>query len=482
MILWVTILDLVLILAITKIFGDLAIKLKNARVVGQILGGILIGPSVLGKEGAEWLFPAGSRIALDFMARVGLMLYTYEVGLAFNPRSLRGYMGQVLATGISAVVIPGVLCGVFTLFPPLVNAPFEGSQGRAAYFMAAFSAGSVSALPVAALMLEDRGMTKTPAGVVCIAAAALVTVCMFVLLGVASALAPSNNPSWLFPMKMGLLLLLLLTPLLSSPIHSCFSAKFSIGPRMKFLLALLALLAGCATEVLECTSLLGPFILGVTTWPLPQEQRMSLHPGRELTTLYLLPIFFGMNGLSANLRTVVAADLPGIVLMVFVAMLGKALTTFVGRAVGMTWRAALVQAVLLNCRGLLVLVVNMKAMTLSLYGSGTVVAFLLLGLVSTAVTVPLLNCVSPNPAAPPPAPALPTTDTTAAATKTEEKDVTVALTTTKTEEDVESGHKLVNAQPLGPDLKMIQTPTEKSPSYSSAVEFAVVDTNVSPGV
>lgn len=401
--LWHLFLDLCLVWSATRVVGECFVRVNLPRVLGDIVAGILLGPTCLGTTASNRLFPAEIQDVLSGLAHLGLMLYIYNTGLNFDINILKGRFNQVLAIGVTATLMPAILG--FASAYILTSADWAGTKGVTLSYAFATAAGcSVSALPVAALILDQKKMSSTPAGIMCIAGAGLVTILQFILLGIAQASDPdSTDPVWTFPLKLGLLLALLLAlhfknlllPIIPTfgPLWKAAIAgeKSALGDLCKLGITMGAILCGVATDRLGFSFILGPFVFAISMHPMPREVRSGLHPSVPFTTAYLLPTFFAQNGLSVNLSSLEASQVGGVILILAASFVGKMIIVPVGMILGLNWIESAIQAALLNCRGLLVLVVNLAAADQNLYGEAMVNSMVVMALVSTIATIPLVD-------------------------------------------------------------------------------------------
>ena len=384
-----------------RLCGEVGVRLRQPRVIGEIIAGILLGPTGIGPEASEALFPSILAVpALRTVASLGPTLYIFSVGLDFDVRSLLPVKGQVMALAALSTALPSsAAIGVAAVLKQMNG--FLGKSGSMTSFtLALASAFACSALPVAALILQELGLFDTPNAKVCIGAAALVTVLQFILLALAEATSVDPDPIAVLVAACraiggtaGLVVAQIGCSYLFSRLRRSFPALLGgdPGPMICILIYVLVVLSAIATDLLGFTVVLGGFTAGCSI-PFDMRLRARLkEPFKLLNSWLLLPVFFVVSGLATNLRLVTAEMLPGILLVVVSAIGSKLVVTFFAPWIRQRWVTAIQLNCLLNCRGLLVLVINLQADSLGLFGKGTSAALVIMALVSTAMTGPLVR-------------------------------------------------------------------------------------------
>lgn len=387
---------LAIVVVAARIVGALAARLGQPRVVGEIVAGVLIGPSVLGAIGGvvatDRLFPAATRSALGTLGQLGLLLFMLLVGLAFDPSVLAGRVRAVAAVALAVVAVP-VGAG-FALSPVLFDERFAvdgASQISFALFLGAML--SVTAFPVMVRILEERSLHQTPFGVVAIAAAAVVTVLMFMVTAFAQeAIAGTTRDLVLVPVHIAVYLgvtLLVVRPLLAR----WASRLAALSPTgVLAVVMVVALVSGRWAVDIGLGVIVGGFVAGVV---IPAREVVAPLMNARLADLVggvLLPVFLANSGLATDLTTLGAGVLPGLAVFLVVAVASKwVVGAGVARLVGLPAYEANALGVLMNCRGLLVLVVGLAAFEAGVITPQMQVGSVLVALVTTAMTGPLFT-------------------------------------------------------------------------------------------
>jgi len=377
-------------------------------VVGEIISGILLGPTVFGPALSDVIFPSENKLVISSLGTLGLIFYMFGVGLDFDVRQLKGVISCVLIAGFLATLFPALIAVplAFLLQDPSLG--FSGGSGDVLPFLFMLASGlSVSALPVTAAILNEEHLFDSYLGRMGIGASAVVTVLMFLLLAVASNIAQGRvwftavNVGGLLALTVALFAIQLCWTKLGQK-NTCISASLLARNRVGLTNTIfvssvvLCVLAATATQVLGFTVLLGSFMVGVF-FPFDAHLRSSTKDVFGKVTLWLLlPTFLATSGLQTNMRTIRLEQLLGIALIVLGGIAGKLAITPAVKLLKLKWKESLFLASLLDCRGLLVLVVNLEGQALGLTGDGLFNALVLLALASTILTKPLITFCLPT--------------------------------------------------------------------------------------
>jgi Kef-type K+ transport system membrane component KefB len=387
--------QLVVIVVATRLLGALAARLRQPRVVGEIAAGLLLGPSLLGRLApgiSAWLFPPATFPVLLAVSHVGLLFFMFLVGLHLDLGMLRASGRTALVTSPVSIVVPlGLGIAVAVAIQPRF-AP-EVSPLAFALFMGV--ALSVTAFPVLARILEERGLTRTRIGVVAIACAAVDDVSAWCLLAGVTAYVRSAAGGSSFARTLLLLavfaaaVLLLLPPFLKRLLPRSSAAFLP--------LAVVCLLACAAvTEAIGVHALFGAFLAGIAM-PRRDDLRHALEVSLEaVTSVVLLPLFFACTGLRLDvgwLQGSAAWSAFGLILLAAVGgKLGGSMVA--ARATGMGWRDAAGLGILLNTRGLVELVILGAGLELGVLTPPVYSMMVLMALVTTAMASPVLQVLA----------------------------------------------------------------------------------------
>jgi Kef-type K+ transport system membrane component KefB len=391
------------IVLVARFVGALFRKFGQPQVLGEMVAGILLGPSLLGwlsPSISAALFPAESLGYLQTLSQVGLLIFMFLVGLEFDPAYLKNQGHAALITSHASITAPFLLGSVLALYlyPHLsdANVPFRAF----ALFMGV--AMSVTAFPVLARILVERGLFKTKFGSMAVACAAIDDITAWCILAYIVALVRSSSHSSL-PLyaTVGLLtLFILLMSFVARPLLRRFQDNFQKLGRLtdESMALILMMLLGCATltEYLGVHLLFGAFLFGAV---LPKEPRF-VHAVTErlqsITLVLLLPVFFAYTGLRTSIGLVQGAEMWFFCALIILAAVAGKLggSAIAARATGMDWRDALCIGVFMNTRGLMELVVLNIGLDLGVLSPAVFSMMVLMALVTTFMTGPLFSLIA----------------------------------------------------------------------------------------
>ena len=385
------------ILLVARLFGSIFHYIGQPRVVGEMTAGIVLGPSVLGvffPSASTHLFPASSLPTLTALSQLGLLLFMFAVGLEVDLKLILKQRFTVILTSNVSILAPLALGIVFARF---VYPELAGE--RVAFTPFALFVGtamSVTAFPVLARILKERNLLSTDLGRVAISCAAVDDVTAWLLLAIVTGVVHSAA-SWthLAATLLGLLVfigfMLVLVRRAIELLQAHYQEKDADGGFF-FALILLMLAAGWATDRLGVHPLFGAFVAGLAVpkdggWAAKSVQRIE-----SVTLALLLPLFFALTGLRTRIDLLVGGrawvlTLAIIAIAIFGKLAGAALTS---RLSGMEWRNCLAVGVLMNTRGLVELVVLNAGLELGILSSRLFTMMVIMALVTTFMTSPLL--------------------------------------------------------------------------------------------
>lgn len=415
-------LDLAIILIAARLVGALFVKIKQPRVVGEIVAGILIGPTVLGGHLARGevtqtmdtgeaivghglvndVFPLQSFVFLNFIGNLTLVFFMFLVGLEVQQRFLKGKGPQILVVALAVVVVPVALGFVFNaLFSGAEYKPAGISDGTQGLVLGA--ALAVTAFPVMARILQEKRQIATPMGAIGVGAAAVVTPLMFLVLAGAAASAQGQGVPdtigvrLLLAIAFGLVCFLVLRPLMSRFLLRDFDPTKPLSGEVFAVLIGGALLGGLAGDLIGIHALNGAFFFGAAVPQIEGLGKAVIDRMGEFVIVFMIPIFLAVAGLQTDFRVLTVELIPGLLVFIAFMIAGKWFVgAAAGRAVGLNFKEANTIGVLMNCRGLMILVVAIVA---SQFGGITPemrVVFALGAIVTTMMTGPLVDVFLPK--------------------------------------------------------------------------------------
>jgi Kef-type K+ transport system membrane component KefB len=392
------------ILLASGVMGRICKRFHQPRVIGEMLAGILLGPSLLGWVApgiSDTLFPPGSLASLNALSQVGLLVFMFVIGLELNPRLLRDRGHTALLISHTSITIPAFLGMLlaFYLYPRLSNDNVRFTHF--ALFLAISM--SVTAFPVLARILTECGLLRTEVGVMAIACAAFDDVSAWSLLAVVVTLVRSGHLSGMsfWAQILGSLAyvgvaIFLLKPALWRLLKWRQRKGAGVGDILPLCL-LVAFGSALITEGLGIHALFGAFLIGAVM-PKEREFVQSLTERLEGVTLLLLPLFFAATGLRTSIALLNDAEMWFYcALTVGVAILGKLGGAMIAaRASGLGWRESGVIGVLMNTRGLVGLVVLNIGLEIGVISPVLFTILVVTALVTTFMAGPLIELIYPK--------------------------------------------------------------------------------------
>jgi Kef-type K+ transport system membrane component KefB len=388
-------LALVVIVVAARILGMIARRLGQPAVVGEIVAGILLGPTLADGVITTTIFPLDVRPALSMLANVGVCVFMFFVGLDLDLELLRGRTRIVTSVSAGAILLPFGLGVLLALHLP---GPQSG-VGRVAFILFIGTAMSITAFPVLARIVTEKGLIGTPIGGLALASAALDDVLAWSLLAVVVAIAGAAADLWrvLLIAPFAVLLLKIVRPLLARLTDGQHRIGSHAGIGFLVAAALGLLLCSELTAWMGLHPIFGAFLFGVAMPRVDVSLYKRVLPRVEqLNSLVLLPVFFLIVGLKVNLSHLDAGRLAEFALILVVAVSGKGLGAFAGaRACGVRPRHSAVLAILINTRGLTELIALEIGLQFGLLDQNLFSLMVLMALVTTAMTGVLLRLIYP---------------------------------------------------------------------------------------
>jgi len=404
---------LVALAAIVAVGRLLAIPLKylgQPPVIGEVLAGIMLGPSLLGRlwPGVESaLLPDSLVPILDGVAQLGVMLYMFVVGLEFSGARLAGQRRAVVGISHASIIVPFLLGSALAL--PL-HARFAGpGVSFTAFALFLGVAMSITAFPVLARILADHSLAETSLGEMALACAAADDATAWCLLALAVSVTRAETTSMASMLALSAvyvaIMLAVVRPLVARATSKSAACEPTAGrPTAGGLAAvMIGLLASAiATEAIGLHAVFGAFLFGCVIPHDSQLARELVTKLKDLVSVLLLPAFFAASGLRTEIALLDSAEHWMICgLIVVVATAGKFGGTIVGaRASGFSWSMSAALGALMNTRGLMELVVLNIGMDLGIISPPLFAMMVLMALVTTMLASPALRLfVGPVPAA-----------------------------------------------------------------------------------
>lgn len=393
-------LQILTIIITARILGFICRRIGLPSVVGEIAAGIFLGPSFLASyfpEFSGFLFPTSSLGNLQFLSQIGLILFMFVVGMELDLNVVRKGAHEALLVSHSSIVIPFTL-GVglsFFLYEKFV--PHAIAFLPFALFMGI--AMSITAFPVLARIVQERGLSRTRVGGLAITCAAVDDITAWCLLAAVIAIVKAGtviSSLWTIALAVAYVsaMLLLVRPFLKK-LGDIYADRESLSKPVVALFFVILLLSAYASEVIGIHALFGAFLAGVIMPTNVRFRNIFIDKVEDVALVLLLPLFFVYTGLRTQIGLL---NDPGLwkwtAVIVGVAVAGKVLgATIPARVLGNSWRDSWMLGALMNTRGLMELVVLNIGYDLGVLSSEIFAMMVIMALVTTIMTGPFLTLI-----------------------------------------------------------------------------------------
>ena len=392
--------QLFFVLAVCRFIGILVRRVGQPQVVGEMIAGVIMGPSLFGLLFPSWqqaIFPKESLKILYVLAQLGVGLYMFLVGAEFKTELFRSRVRSAAAVSVAGMVAPFIVGGLLAVW--LWNVPGlfseKASQFEACLFLGA--AMSITAFPTLARIIYEKGISGTPLGTLGLAAGAIDDATAWCVFAVVLA-SFGGGPIIAVEAIAGGLLYALLTLTIGRKLLKRLGAiaerNGKVTPTLLAVVLLILMLGSWTTDAIGMHSVFGGFILGVA---IPrgffaEELRKQLEP---MAVIFLLPLFFTFSGLSTRLDTVGS---PQLLLIGFVVLAGAIAAKggacwLAARLSGETNRTAMAIGTLMNTRGLMELIILNIALQKGLIQPALFSIMVMMAVITTVMTSPLFELV-----------------------------------------------------------------------------------------
>ena len=409
--LFLTLLQLTLIVLAGRIGGIIALKVGQSVVVGEIIIGILLGPSLFGLLAPDLfstIFSPQNPTPLNILSQIALVFLMFQIGLEFDftHLKLRQYRQTMIAIAIACMVIPFALGMAFGY---LAAPEFTDSPNRLSTALFIGTAFSITALPILGRIMIEFGMTKTPLGVIAISSAAINDVMGWILLALVSALTLSAfSLTMLTSITVGIALYvvicwLLIRPALKGLIHYLSRPNEILTGNLMGVLIALIFASAMTTQQLGVFALFGGFMMGVLLYDETQFVEAWRRKVGAFVAVFFLPVFFTYTGLRTHIGILDTPELWGwCFLLIILATVGKFGAAYVtARRHGMNPSESAALGVMMNTRALMELIVINVGLDLGVISPTLFTMLVIMAIFSTVITTPLLRRILPRQAASP---------------------------------------------------------------------------------
>lgn len=393
--------QIITIIIVARFFGWIFKKIGQPSVIGEIIAGIFLGPSVIGlyfPEFSSALFPVASLGNLQFLSQIGLILFMFVIGMELDLKVLKNKANEAVVISHASIVLPFALGIILSYFIYFKFAP-EGVEFLSfSLFMGI--AMSITAFPVLARIVQERGLHKTKLGTIVITCAAADDITAWCLLAAVIAIVKAGSfISSLYVIGLAVLyviaMLFLVKPFLKR-IGVLYSSSDSLSKPVVAIFFLTLIISAYATEVIGIHALFGAFMTGAIMPDIVKFRNIFIEKVEDVAVILLLPLFFVFTGLRTQIGLINDPFLWKVTgFIILVAVVGK----FVGSAlaakfVGQNWKDSLTIGALMNTRGLMELVVLNIGYDLGVLTSEIFTMMVIMALVTTFMTGPALDLIN----------------------------------------------------------------------------------------
>ncbi|MDR2970052.1 MAG: cation:proton antiporter, partial [Tannerellaceae bacterium] len=383
-----------------RFFGWIFMKAGQPTVIGEIIAGIILGPSILGHwfpEISGFLFPVESLANISLLSQFGLILFMFAIGMELDLTEVRNKLKETILISHTATVVPfflGMLAAYFVYdnfadknIPFLSFALFIGI------------AMSITAFPVLARIIQEKGLTKTHLGTISLASAANGDITAWCLLAVVIAIAQAGTMlsavyNILFSILYLLAMFLVVRPFMRM-IGQIYHNKEVIDKGLVAFVFITLLASAYLTEILGLHALFGAFMAGVVMPANIKFRKIMAEKVEDVSLSIFLPLFFASTGLHTQIGLLNTPGLWGLCLIfILVAIAGKfGSATLSARIVGENWKNSLYIGALMNTRGLMELIVLTIGYEMGILSPTIFVMLVIMTLVTTFMTAPLISFI-----------------------------------------------------------------------------------------
>ncbi|KAL2347998.1 hypothetical protein Fmac_001998 [Flemingia macrophylla] len=393
------ILQICLVLVVARGLAYFLKPLRQPRVVAEIIGGIILGPSALGRNKSylNAVFPPRSLTVLDTLANIGLIFFLFLAGLEIDPKSIRQTGNRVLAIALAGISLPFAM-GIGSSYV-LKQTIAKGSDSTSFLVFLGVSL-SITAFPVLARILAELKLLTTNVGRIAMSAAAINDIAAWIMLALAVALSGHDRsplvPLWVFIAGCGFVIcaILIIPPIFKWMSQQCHEGK---PVEEVYICATLAavLAAGFVTDSIGIHAMFGAFVVGVLVPKDGQFTSALVEKVEDLVSGLFLPLYFVSSGLKTNIATIKGLQSWGLlVFVVFTASFGKIVGTLVvSLSCKVPFNEALVLGFLMNCKGLVELIVLNLGKDRKVLNDQTFAIMVLMAVFTTVITTPLVTAV-----------------------------------------------------------------------------------------
>lgn len=393
--------QIVTIIIVARFFGWMFRKIGQPSVIGEIIAGIVLGPSLVGMYFPEFsnaLFPVASLGNLQFLSQIGLILFMFVIGMELDLKVLKNKANEALVISHASIIIPFALGIGLSYFIYYRFAPAGIEFLSFSLFMGI--AMSITAFPVLARIVQERGIHKTRIGTIVITCAATDDITAWCILAAVIAIVKAGSfVSSLYIIGLAfvyvLMMIFVVKPFLKR-IGDLYSTKNKLNKPVVAIFFLTLILSSYTTEIIGIHALFGAFMTGAIMPDIAKFRAIFINKVEDVSVILLLPLFFVFTGLRTQIGLINDPYLWKVTgFIILVAVVGKFFgSALAAKFVGQNWHDSLTIGALMNTRGLMELVVLNIGYDLGVLTSEVFTMMVIMALVTTFMTGPALDLIN----------------------------------------------------------------------------------------
>lgn len=393
--------QIITIIVVARFFGWIFKKIGQPSVIGEIIAGIFLGPSVVGMYFPEFslaLFPVESLGNLQFLSQIGLILFMFVIGMELDLKVLKNKANEAVVISHASIIIPFALGISLAYFIYYKFAPQGVEFLSFSLFMGI--AMSITAFPVLARIVQERGIHKTKLGSIVITCAAADDITAWCLLAAVIAIVKAGTvESSLYVIGLAILYVLLMLFIVKpffKRVGDLYSNSENLSKPVAAIFFLTLIISSYLTEVIGIHALFGAFMTGVIMPDVSKFRNIFIEKVEDVALILLLPLFFVFTGLRTQIGLINDPYLWKVTgFIILVAVVGKFVgSALAARFVGQNWKDSLTIGALMNTRGLMELVVLNIGYDLGVLTSEIFTMMVIMALVTTFMTGPALDLIN----------------------------------------------------------------------------------------
>ena len=393
--------QIVAIIFVSRLFSWFFRKIGQPSVIGEIVAGIVLGPSLVGlffPEFTAFLFPTQSLGNLQFLSQIGLILFMFIVGMEIDVNVLKNKAHDAVVISHASIIIPFSLGMGLAYFIYKEFAPVEVSFTSFGLFLGI--ALSITAFPVLARIIQERGIHKTRLGTIVITCAAADDITGWSILAVVIAIAKAGSSvSALYTIALAIVYVLVMIKIVRpflKRIGDLNATNTNLSKTYVAIFIVTLIISSWATEVIGIHALFGAFMAGAIMPANQKFRALFTEKIEDIALVLFLPLFFVFTGLRTEIGLINEPYLWKITgLIILVATIGKLVgSALAARYVKQSWKDSLIIGTLMNTRGLMELVVLNIGYDLGILTPQVFAMMVIMALVTTFMTGPVLDLIN----------------------------------------------------------------------------------------